>query len=83
MSVCPSKMGSRLSSIVFQPPEVSYVQAKKHIIWLPILNEKREQPSSQLDSPLHVSIAFVFGNVPNFLETRQLFPHSTWIERLK
>jgi hypothetical protein len=32
-------MGTAISGLVFQPPEVTYMHAKKHIIWLKTKND--------------------------------------------
>lgn len=54
-------MGSTISQLVFQPPDVTYMHAKKHIIWL---RTKREAnvPAFYIDRRSQVTILFSHGN---------------------
>ena len=69
-------MGSKLSSLVFQPPEVSYFHSKKQIIWLRAVRNCSNNPSSSssssntgisipafyLDRKSKITILFSHGN---------------------
>ena len=54
-------MGSLISSLVFQPPEVSYQHAKKHIIWLHT-KTGGQIPAFYIDRKSAVTILFSHGN---------------------
>jgi fermentation-respiration switch protein FrsA (DUF1100 family) len=54
-------MGGSISSLVFQPPEVTYVHAKKHIIWLKTKKDANI-PAFYLDRRSQVTILFSHGN---------------------
>lgn len=49
-------MGSKLSSLVFQPPEVSYFHSKKQIIWLRAVRSGNDNANSNSSSNTGVSI---------------------------
>eukprot|EP01038_Epipyxis_sp_PR26KG_P008318 gene8318-11253_t len=61
-------MGSKISSIVFQPPEVTYMQAKKHIIWLHTKGREENNTTSRsipaffIDRKSEVTFIFSHGN---------------------
>ncbi len=54
-------MGANLSALVFQPPDVSYIQAKKHIVWL---RTKKDMsiPAFYIDRKSKVTLLFSHGN---------------------
>lgn len=54
-------MGSYVSSIAFQPPEVSYMHAKKHIIWLRTQSDAT-LPAFFIDRRSAVTVLFSHGN---------------------
>jgi pimeloyl-ACP methyl ester carboxylesterase len=54
-------MGAALSTLVFQPPEVTYMHAKKHIIWMRTKNDARI-PAFYIDRRSPVTILFSHGN---------------------
>ena len=62
-------MGSKLSLLIFQPPEVTYVNAKKNLIWLPVpyVNDNPSQqarsiPAFFIDRKAKITILFSHGN---------------------
>eukprot|EP01036_Dinobryon_divergens_P032101 gene32101-41624_t len=87
-------MGSRISTLVFQPPEVSYVQAKKHILWLPIVNDKREMtasgekitiPAFYIDRKSKITILFSHGNAEDIgmiFDSFNEFSKELWVNVL-
>lgn len=54
-------MGSAVSSLLFQPPDVTYVHAKKHIIWLRTKNNANV-PAFYVDRHSSTTILFSHGN---------------------
>jgi fermentation-respiration switch protein FrsA (DUF1100 family) len=54
-------MGSAVSSLLFQPPDVTYVHAKKHIIWLRTKNNANV-PAFYIDRHSSTTILFSHGN---------------------
>ena len=54
-------MGSALSSLVFQPPEITYIHARKHLIWLRT-HKNAKIPAFYLDRRSTVTIIFSHGN---------------------
>jgi len=54
-------MGSAVSSLLFQPPDVTYVHAKKHIIWLRTKNNANV-PAFYIDRHSTTTILFSHGN---------------------
>ena len=54
-------MGSKLSTLVFQPPEVTYSHAKRHIIWLRTL-KNASIPAFFIDRQSKVTLLFSHGN---------------------
>jgi len=54
-------MGSNLSTLVFQPPEVTYLQAKKHLVWLQT-TKNATIPAFYIDRKAKVTILFSHGN---------------------
>lgn len=55
------KMGTHLSSLVFQPPEASYNHTKKSLIWL-TTRSKHTIPAFYLDQQAKVTLLFSHGN---------------------
>lgn len=54
-------MGVLISSLVFQPPEITYLQAKRHVIWLRTKSNKKI-PSFFIDRRASVTFLFSHGN---------------------
>ena len=54
-------MGAAISSLVFQPPDVTYMHAKKHIIWMRTKQEQRI-PAFYIDRRSPITILFSHGN---------------------
>ena len=54
-------MGSYISAIAFQPPEVTYMHAKKHIIWLRTKSDAT-LPAFFIDRRSAVTVLFSHGN---------------------
>lgn len=54
-------MGSQISSLVFQPPEVTYSAAKKHLVWLRTRNDV-SIPGFYIDRKAKVTMLFSHGN---------------------
>lgn len=54
-------MGSHLSTIVFQPPEVTYTHARRPLIWLRTKSGSRI-PAFHLDNQSKVTVLFSHGN---------------------
>ena len=54
-------MGNALTSIVFQPPEITYIHARKHIVWLRT-RKNAKIPAFYLDRKSNVTIIFSHGN---------------------
>ena len=54
-------MGNAVTSLLFQPPEVSYVHAKKHIIWLRT-TKGANVPAFYIDRHSKTTILFSHGN---------------------
>jgi fermentation-respiration switch protein FrsA (DUF1100 family) len=54
-------MGSAVSTLLFQPPDVTYVHAKKHIIWLRTKNNANV-PAFYIDRHSSTTILFSHGN---------------------
>ena len=54
-------MGAKISSLVFQPPEVTYMHAKKHIIWLRTV-QNINIPAFYIDRRSKVTLLFSHGN---------------------
>lgn len=54
-------MGSNLSTLVFQPPEVTYLQAKKHLVWLQT-SKNATIPAFYIDRKAKVTLLFSHGN---------------------
>lgn len=54
-------MGASITSLVFQPPKVSYSHAKKHIIWLTTASHCNI-PAFYIDRRSTVTILFSHGN---------------------
>lgn len=61
MSSVIKKMGSKISALVFQPPEVSYSHDKKSLIWLRTVKEK-SIPAFYIDRKSKVTVLFSHGN---------------------
>eukprot|EP00607_Mallomonas_marina_P005055 CAMPEP_0182426532 /NCGR_PEP_ID=MMETSP1167-20130531/13024_1 /TAXON_ID=2988 /ORGANISM="Mallomonas Sp, Strain CCMP3275" /LENGTH=278 /DNA_ID=CAMNT_0024608021 /DNA_START=58 /DNA_END=891 /DNA_ORIENTATION=+ len=54
-------MGSSISTLVFQPPDVTYMHAKKHIIWLRTKTDAKV-PAFYIDRKASITILFSHGN---------------------
>lgn len=54
-------MGGMISSLLFQPPDVTYVHAKKHIIWLRTKKDANV-PAFFIDRQSKITILFSHGN---------------------
>lgn len=54
-------MGSNLSALVFQPPDVTYLQTKKHALWLQTVKNVNF-PAFFIDRKSKVTILFSHGN---------------------
>jgi fermentation-respiration switch protein FrsA (DUF1100 family) len=54
-------MGNKLSSLVFQPPEVTYTHTKRPLIWLPT-KDHRPIPAFYIDRQAKVTFLFSHGN---------------------
>lgn len=54
-------MGSSLSALVFQPPEVTYLQSKKYLVWLQT-SKNATIPAFYIDRKSKVTILFSHGN---------------------
>lgn len=54
-------MGNAVTSLLFQPPEVSYVHAKKHIIWLRT-QKGANVPAFYIDRRSETTVLFSHGN---------------------
>lgn len=54
-------MGSKISTLVFQPPEVTYLQVKKHLIWLQS-TDNTSIPAFYIDRKSKVTVLFSHGN---------------------
>lgn len=54
-------MGGQLSSIVFQPPEVTYTHARRPLVWLRT-KSKTQIPAFYLDNQSKITILFSHGN---------------------
>ncbi len=54
-------MGSNLSALVFQPPEVTYLQAKRYLVWLQT-SKLATIPAFYIDRKAKVTILFSHGN---------------------
>lgn len=55
------KMGPMISTLVFQPPEVTYLHAKKHIIWLKTKADA-SVPAFYIDRRAPITVLFSHGN---------------------
>jgi len=56
-----TSMGAAITSLVFQPPDVTYMYAKKHIIWLRTKSDANV-PAFYIDRKASVTILFSHGN---------------------
>jgi len=54
-------MGAYISQLLFQPPDVSYLHAKKHIIWLKTVKNE-SIPAFFIDRKAQVTVLFSHGN---------------------
>lgn len=54
-------MGSQLTSLVFQPPEVTYVHGRDQLIWLRT-NRNVQIPAFYIDQRAKVTLLFSHGN---------------------
>jgi len=54
-------MGSQLTSLVFQPPEVTYVHGKNQLIWL-ITKRNVQIPAFYIDQGSKITLLFSHGN---------------------
>eukprot|EP01041_Mallomonas_annulata_P011367 gene11367-23792_t len=54
-------MGSTISTLVFQPPDVTYMHAKKHIIWLRTKADAKV-PAFYIDRKASITMLFSHGN---------------------
>jgi pimeloyl-ACP methyl ester carboxylesterase len=54
-------MGKSISSLVFQPPQVTYLQTKNHLIWLRTANDV-DIPAFYIDRKSKITILFSHGN---------------------
>jgi len=54
-------MGQTVTSLVFQPPEITYQQAKKHLIWLKTV-KGADIPAFYIDRKSPITILFSHGN---------------------
>jgi abhydrolase domain-containing protein 17 len=56
-----NKMGGNISSLVFQPPELSYANAKRPLIWLRTVQDS-QIPAFYLDRQAKITFLFSHGN---------------------
>ena len=54
-------MGAVVTSLVFQPPEVTYQHAKKHIVWLRT-KAGADIPAFYIDRKSNITVLFSHGN---------------------
>ena len=54
-------MGNALTPLVFQPPEITYIHARKHLIWLKTKKDVNI-PAFYLDRRSNATIIFSHGN---------------------
>jgi len=54
-------MGSAISGLVFQPPDVTYMHARKHIIWLKT-KSNADVPAFYIDRRSQITVLFSHGN---------------------
>jgi hypothetical protein len=54
-------MGNALTPLVFQPPEITYIHARKHIIWLRT-SKGTKIPAFYLNRRSYVTVIFSHGN---------------------
>jgi pimeloyl-ACP methyl ester carboxylesterase len=54
-------MGSKLTTLVFQPPDVTYLQAKRHLVWLRTVRNTTI-PAIFIDRGSKITILFSHGN---------------------
>jgi pimeloyl-ACP methyl ester carboxylesterase len=54
-------MGKSISSLVFQPPQVTYLQTKNHLIWLRTANDV-DIPAFYIDRKSKITVLFSHGN---------------------
>lgn len=54
-------MGSKISTLVFQPPEITFLPVKNHLIWIPCSNNVNI-PAFYIDRKSKVTVLFSHGN---------------------